>query len=122
MNTVLFMGLGITNYRYPSCIVDVLEMTMPAQILLPAGRPGLDFSVPIKESAFLQAGAVFVVNLVDVKVQGGKIEFHFNLTIFWASLILFVSCFVWAAMQFSSLSISPPAPVSCVMSATSVIF
>ena len=45
---------------------------MPAEVLLPAGRPGIDFTVPIKESAFLQAGAMFVVSLVDVKVQGGQ--------------------------------------------------
>ncbi len=55
---------------------------MPAEVLLPAGRPGIDFTVPIKESAFLQAGAMFVVSLVDVKVQGGQsweifITYHF---------------------------------------------
>ena len=46
-------------------------MPMPAQVVLPEGEPGQSVSVPIKETAFLQFGALFEARLVDVEVETG---------------------------------------------------
>ena len=46
-------------------------MPMPAQVVLPEGEPGQSVSVPIKETAFLQVGALFEARLVDVEVETG---------------------------------------------------
>ena len=50
---------------------DVLDMPMPAQVVLPEGEPGQSVSVSIKGTAFLQVGALFEARLVDVEVETG---------------------------------------------------
>ena len=46
-------------------------MPMPAQVVLPEGEPGQSVSVPIKQTAFLQVGALFEASLVDVELETG---------------------------------------------------
>ena len=50
---------------------DVLDMPMPAQVVLPEGEPGQSVSVPIKQTAFLQVGAQFEASLVNVELETG---------------------------------------------------
>ena len=53
-------------------IEDILEIQMPAEVILYSGEPGRSVELPIKETAFLQAGAFFEARLVDVQLEQGK--------------------------------------------------
>ncbi len=54
-------------------------MMMPAELKLFEGQSKQRFNVPIKDSAFLQVGAAFLVNLVDVQLANGTNLSLFNI-------------------------------------------
>ena len=53
-------------------LVDVLNMTNPSQVTIPANQASFTFTIPVKNGAFLKVGGKFSVSLLSVRLIKSK--------------------------------------------------